>query len=161
VSPGPEYGAALSPDCAAVHGTSAAPVAGVPGTPVLPLHDRSPCGGTGPKTAPSVAKLAAAMSEGELDRGVRHIASDLGVLVYHTFDSRRSEPGFPDLVLVGSRGVMYRELKRETGKLTAAQKTWLAALRKAGQDAGTWRPSALLSGDVARELAALAGIGAR
>lgn len=115
----------------------------------------------GQKLAPGMAKLAAAMSEGELDRAVRRIARDLGVLMYHTFDSRRSEPGFPDLVLVGKWGVMYRELKKENGRLTVAQKTWLAALQEAGQDAGTWRPSALISGDVARELAALAGVGAR
>ena len=71
------------------------------------------------------------MSEADLERQVRGIARDLRVLVYHTFDSRRSEPGFPDLVCVG-RGVLYRELKRENGRLTTAQKCWLAALTEAG-----------------------------
>lgn len=110
--------------------------------------------------APGMAKLAAAMSESDLDRKVQQIARGLGLLVYHTFDSRRSAPGWPDLTIVG-RSVLYRELKRENGRLTTAQRAWLAALGDAGQDAGVWRPSDLLSGRVARELAALAGIGAR
>lgn len=130
------------------------------GNPVPPSSPTPGSGGTGPQLAPGMAKLAAAMSEGELDRSVRRIAADLGLLVYHTHDSRRSEPGFPDLVCVGRR-VMYRELKKENGRVTQAQKTWLAALVDAGQDACVWRPSDLLAGRIARKLAALAGLGAR
>jgi hypothetical protein len=107
-----------------------------------------------------MAKLAAAMSEGELERKVRGICRDLGLLAYHTHDSRRSPEGYPDWTFCGPRGVMWRELKRENGGVTAAQKTWLAALVAAGQDACIWRPSDLLSGRIARKLAALAGIGA-
>lgn len=152
----PKIGAASPP------GSSAAPAAApaVPGAPVPPTFPTPGSGGTGPTLAPGMAKLAAAMSESDLERKVRAICRDLGVLVYHTFDSRRSEPGFPDLVLVGRR-VAYRELKKENGRLTQAQKTWIAALERAGQDAAVWRPAALLSGDVAREVAWLAGVGAR
>jgi hypothetical protein len=63
------------------------------------------------------------------------------LLVYHTFDSRRSEPGFPDLVIVGGNGVVYRELKKQDGRLTRDQQHWLAALEAAGENAGVWRPS--------------------
>lgn len=61
-------------------------------------------------------------------------------LVYHTRDSRRSQPGFPDIVLVKGR-LIFAELKSETGRLTPEQERWLAALRSAGCDVRVWRPS--------------------
>ncbi|WP_309080292.1 VRR-NUC domain-containing protein [Zhihengliuella sp.] len=75
-------------------------------------------------------------------------------LRYHTHDSRRSAAGFPDLVLVDPvRGrVLFRELKREKGKLTPDQVQWVTGLRAAGVDAGTWRPSDWVSGRIAEEL---------
>ena len=45
------------------------------------------------------------------------LARTLGWRVYHTYDSRRSQPGFPDLVLVRER-ILFLELKSETGKLS-------------------------------------------
>ena len=102
---------------------------------------------------------AAAMSERQLEDGIRRILADLPtVLAYHPWLSKNSASGFPDWVYVG-RGVMFRELKTEKKKPTKAQQEWLDALTNAGGDAGVWRPSALLSGQIARELAALAGIG--
>ena len=62
--------------------------------------------------------------------------------VYHTFDSRRSEPGFPDLCLVRER-VLFRELKTEKGRLTAYQIAWGKRLMDAGSDFAVWRPSML------------------
>lgn len=106
---------------------------------------------------PGLMKLACAMSESELERQVRRMAADLGLLLFHAYDSRRSPPGFPDLVCVG-RSVMFRELKKQNGRTTTAQKDWLRALEAAGADAGVWKPAALLSGRVAKELAALAGM---
>ena len=47
--------------------------------------------------------------------------------------------GFPDLVIIGPRGVLYRELKGPRGSLSTEQDAWLAALTDAGQDAGVWR----------------------
>lgn len=58
---------------------------------------------------------------------------------YHVFDSRRTEPGWPDLVLVRDR-IVYLELKREAGKLTGPQREWLRALRAAGGEAYIARP---------------------
>ena len=63
-----------------------------------------------------------------------------GWMVYHTHDSRRSEPGFPDLVLVRER-VLFRECKTDTGSLTPEQSQWLDRLVKAGADASVWRPA--------------------
>ena len=100
------------------------------------------------------------MSERELENAIRRILADLPqVLWYHTRDSRRSPSGFPDLVCVGPGFVIYRELKTARGRVSAAQRRWLDALRDTGASAGVWRPSDLLSGTIARELARLAGIG--
>ena len=101
--------------------------------------------------------IAAAMSEAELEIHVRHLIRDLGLLWYHTHDSRHSPSGFPDLVIVG-HGVIYRELKTARGKVTDAQAEWLHALVMAEQDACVWRPADLISGLIGRRLAALAGL---
>lgn len=81
------------------------------------------------------------MSEAELQQLVLDVASAYGVLAYHTHDSRRSQPGFPDLVLVGSTGVLYVELKSTKGRLSPMQIYWLNALHEAGQRAQVWRPA--------------------
>lgn len=94
------------------------------------------------------------MSELELDKEVRRLLKSYGLYGYHTHDSRRSAPGFPDWVIVGSR-VLYRELKAEYGKMSSEQTTVRYLLIAAGADWDVWRPSDLTSGRVARELSAL------
>lgn len=128
---------------------------------------QAPAGGNAKHAAVPLAgqaRIAAAMSEDRgptsLDAHVRKLVSDLGLRWYHTHDSRRSPSGFPDLVIVGRR-VIYRELKRESGKPSPAQEEWLGVLAEAGEDVGVWRPSDLLSGRIARELVAISGIGRR
>lgn len=59
--------------------------------------------------------------------------------------------GFPDLSLFGPR-VLYRELKRELGKLTPEQQEWRDILLAAGADWAIWRPSDLRMGRIEREL---------
>lgn len=84
-------------------------------------------------------------TEAEFLQAVKTLARLTGWLVYHTHDSRRSDPGFPDLVLTRSGIVVFAELKTEKGRLSTEQEAWLAELRKA--DAGdsvrveVWRPS--------------------
>ena len=79
------------------------------------------------------------LTERQWQTEVVNLARHQGWLVYHTYDSRRSEPGFPDLVLV--RGaVIFVELKTDKGRLTKAQKRWLTRLRDAGADVWVWRP---------------------
>lgn len=78
-------------------------------------------------------------SEAAWQAQVVHLATMFGWLVYHTHDSRRSQPGFPDLVLVRDR-VLYRELKTATGRVSAEQQVWLDRLERAGADAAVWRP---------------------
>lgn len=81
----------------------------------------------------------------------QHVVTDLAKLLgwhpWHNTVAWRSDPGWPDLVLVRDR-VVYAELKAERGKLTAAQEVWLARLRAAGAEVHVWRPTDL---DAVRE----------
>lgn len=62
-------------------------------------------------------------------------------LVYHTFDSRRSAIGFPDLVLCRPPRLIFAELKSEAGRITVAQAEWLEALADSSAESYIWRPS--------------------
>jgi hypothetical protein len=86
-----------------------------------------------------------AMTEVQFQSLVIELADLGGWWHYHPYDSRRSTPGFPDLTLAHPvRGrILYRELKTETGRVSAAQLGWLSTLRDAGADAAVWRPSAM------------------
>lgn len=95
------------------------------------------------------------MTEKQLLTRVREICAWMHLLVYHTHNSRRSEPGYPDLTIAGPGGVMWRELKTRRGKVTPDQITWLQQLAAGGGDADIWRPVDLLSGRIQRELTAL------
>lgn len=49
--------------------------------------------------------------------------------------------GFPDLVLVHAvRGVLFRELKTDRGRLSRGQALWINWLGVARADADVWRP---------------------
>lgn len=97
-------------------------------------------------------RVTSAMSEADLQRAVLALARWHGLLSYHTHDSRRSQPGFPDLVLAGPSGVLWRELKTAKGRLSIPQQAWQVALEVGGQDFGIWRPADLKSGRVKTEM---------
>jgi VRR-NUC domain len=49
--------------------------------------------------------------------------------------------GYPDLTLCHPcLGLLFVELKTQTGRISAAQAGWIAVLRDAGQRAYVWRP---------------------
>lgn len=91
--------------------------------------------------------------EADFQKTVIEMAGWLGYVAYHETDSRKSQPGFPDLTLVGTRGVrqiVYVELKVEvTPKTkrrawpTVDQVGWLEMLRGTGHHAYVIRPSQL------------------
>lgn len=97
-------------------------------------------------------QLAADMAEDTLQTRVEQIARELGWLRYHTYDSRRSAAGFPDLVMVRRGRIVWRELKSMKGRVSSDQRKWLDALEKANADVGIWRPIDLLDGTVLAEL---------
>ncbi len=71
---------------------------------------------------------AKAMSEREYQDLITEYAELKGFLKYHTWNSRRSDPGFPDLVLVRPPRLIFAEVKRESGKVTVHQRRWLDTL---------------------------------
>lgn len=81
------------------------------------------------------------MSEKEWQQLVTEIAQVNGWRVFHTYDSRRSNPGWPDVVAVRRGRLVAAELKTETGKVTAEQAEWLEALGGVlGVEVFVWRP---------------------
>lgn len=83
-----------------------------------------------------------AITEKEFMQQILDLARLSGWLCYHTHDSRRSAPGFPDLVLVRPPVVVFAELKTEVGKVQPEQREWLKALGGCeAVEARLWRPS--------------------
>ena len=94
------------------------------------------------------------MSEQAFQAAVIQLCRLLGISWYHTYDSRRSNKGWSDLVLCARR-LLYRELKTDRGKVTAEQERWGDRLRRAGADWAVWRPEDLHSGRIRDELLAI------
>ena len=69
-------------------------------------------------------------TEAELLAAVVAAARIGGWLIYRTTDTRGSDPGFPDLVLVRGSELLAVELKSawSWGRVTDGQRRWLAAI---------------------------------
>jgi len=104
-------------------------------------------------TAPDTL-IAANMTERELQNNVVAMARALGWMPYHPFDSRRSEPGYPDLTMIhpDTGRLIFAELKTSKGRLRPAQIEWLGALREVARDRGLevyeWRPADWIDGTI-------------
>lgn len=92
------------------------------------------------------------MNEQRLQAAVIDMCKIFGIACYHTYNSQRSAPGWPDLALCGARRFITRELKSEYGKVTPEQEHWGWMLRQAGIGWEVWRPDDLRSGRIQREL---------
>ena len=83
-----------------------------------------------------------AISERDLQAQVVELARLLGWLVFHPYDARRSQAGFPDLTLVRPPRVVLAELKSARGRLRADQRRWGEALGACpGIAYELWRPA--------------------
>lgn len=80
----------------------------------------------------------------------------LAPYAFHPYGPGGYQAGYPDWTIAGPEGILYRELKRQKEKPTKAQTAWIERLRLCGLDVDVWRPSDLLSGRIAKELAAIA-----
>lgn len=85
-------------------------------------------------------KDAVKLSEKQFMAQVIQFAKLHSWLVYHTHDSRRSEPGFPDLVLVRGERLLFVELKLDDTRTSQEQDKWIDAIRRARVQVLVWRP---------------------
>lgn len=67
-------------------------------------------------------------SEAAFQQQVVNLAGFYAWRAYHTHDSRRSQAGFPDLVLVRGPELIFAELKTDKGRVRPEQQEWIAAL---------------------------------
>ena len=74
------------------------------------------------------------MPRSQFERDVIAAGKSFGWLVYHTHDSRRSEPGFPDVVMVRGSDSLFPEVKAGSDTTTDDQLKWLCALKRAGHE---------------------------
>ncbi len=81
------------------------------------------------------------ISEKAFQAQVLQLATMYGWMAHHTYDSRRSQPGYPDLALCRQGEYLLVELKTDKGRLRPAQRQWLDALRSAGIEVWVWRPA--------------------
>lgn len=106
------------------------------------------------------------MTEAQLQDAVIDLCRLYGLKVAHFRPARTDRgwrtpvgadgAGFPDLVIVGRNGVLWRELKSDRGYLSHEQQAWLCVLTAAGGDTAVWRPCHWPD-HIEAELAALAG----
>jgi hypothetical protein len=114
--------------------------------------------GNGGAEQVTMPAAAAVMSEEELMTRVGRLCRDLRLLAYHTHDSRKSPPGYPDWHIVGHGKSIFRECKTEHGRITKDQDQWISRLREAGYDVEVWRPRDWFDGRIQRELVTISRI---
>ena len=101
------------------------------------------------------------MTEAELQEHVRLMCAQLRLYHYHPHDSRRSTAGWPDSVIIGRCGIIFRELKTQSGQLSGEQRQVGYLLASQGLSWEVWRPADLMAGTIGAQLAALAGLRVR
>ena len=117
--------------------------------PVAPLQQQDMPTAAQPSAAVGIGFLlplldppALDASEKQLQAKVKQLAEGNGWLFFHPFDSRKSEPGYPDCTMVRGPVLIFAELKATAGTFTDEQKLWLRALEAvAAVKVFRWRPA--------------------
>lgn len=93
-----------------------------------------------------------------LEANLRRLMKYYHLYGFHARSAIGSEAGWPDWVIIGPTGILFRELKSQRGELTVEQRRVGSKLAKVGQDWAVWRPQHLLDGTIERRLSAIATI---
>lgn len=110
------------------------------------------CADAGISYVPGIAT----MTERELSSRVRQMVSERQLWSFCMYDFRRRlGPGWPDWVILGAGGVLFRELKGRNGVVSREQRIVGQLLKCHGHDWAIWTPAQLGDGTIARELDAL------
>jgi hypothetical protein len=110
-------------------------------------------GRDGSRRGDTVSATAPPQSERAFERAVVEYAKLLGWRVFHPFDARRSEPGFPDLAMARKGRLVLAELKTDRGRVSGEQRAWLDALGY-GEEDQRWA-AATLAGRMPRLMVCL------
>lgn len=89
-------------------------------------------------------------AEREFARQVHLIVDEFGLLAHWCPDARKcgGHRGFPDLIVLGTRGLAFAELKMPDEDTTPAQDMWAFRLALNGQPYHLWGPADLESGRI-------------
>ena len=98
----------------------------------------------------------AGMKERDLSARVRELVEARGLRGFCSYDFRhRFGQGWPDWVVLGPSGALFRELKSASGTLEPEQRIVGQLLGRHGCDWGVWRPAQLADGTIAAQLDAI------
>lgn len=95
--------------------------------------------------------IAETMLEKDLLSQVVKLAKTYQWRYYHTYNSRKSVAGFPDITLVRHGRLIFAELKRQDGRFRPGQREWLDDLMPVAE-VHVWRPMDLLDGSIEKVL---------
>lgn len=98
-----------------------------------------------------------AQKEAEFQQEVIGLAESMGILALHIPANVRMRGwrGWPDLTLIGTHGIMFRELKTYENRVAGRQAFMKNRMLGAGADWGLWTIPDLESGRIERELRSL------
>jgi hypothetical protein len=122
----------------------------------FPVRRAAPSSGVAEDEAvpkkPRARRKPGAPSETQFQKAVTDLCDWRGIWWYHAGQPLRDHPGFPDLILVGNRRTIFRELKKTGEKPTQEQVDVGARLIRSGEDWSVWWPEDWDSGRIQQEI---------